>query len=136
MARFVYTKTYFNPPGQITEELYKKIRIQLDINSQLEIDPNPETFTKHFSSSFKTIGICIGLSIICGLIIGDAKEHVLVPVIGISMFIVLITIVYLILEGPSYATYVKAKRDYFDRMKYAIQNTSGYNDFVRVFYGR
>lgn len=136
MARISYNRTYFVKPGVISEELYKNLRIQLNANSNLEIDPNPETFTKHFNGSFKTIGICVGLILICGIIMGNSNEGPLVPIMGISVFIIIFTILYLILEGPSYATYIKDKKEYFDRMKYAIENTSNYREFVDAFYNR
>lgn len=110
MTKIKYTKTSFKKPSIISEEFYDDIKTRLIKNPRIEIDTNTETFNEHFSGYFKTIGICIGLSIICGLIIGNAKVHILIPIIGISMFTIIIMIVYLLIEGPFLCHLFKRKK--------------------------
>ena len=38
------------------------------------------------------------------------------------------------MEAPSYAKYKKKEREYFQRMKMAIEQTDDYDDFVNSFY--
>lgn len=132
MARIKYTKTYFNPPQKISEELYNNINSELKLNSNYVIDPNPITFSEHFSSNIKTIGISLFLAVLCFGIFEDGNP--MIGVGGISMIIFISSLIHLFLEGPSFATYIKQKEEYFTRMKYAIQNTNTYVDFVAAFY--
>ncbi len=137
MATIRYTKTHFIPPSQITEETYLSFRRELQKNLGFKIDPNPETFTEKFSGQLKTIGISGGLFVL-GLIIAGGnrggKTSIWNPIIGISIAVFIISILMLLLEGPSFATYIKQKEEYFERMEYAIKNTSSYYEFVNSFY--
>lgn len=58
----------------------------------------------------------------------------MITVGGISMVTSFFSGIYLLLEGPSYATYIKKKTEYFNRLEYAIKNTSSYYEFLRSFY--
>lgn len=55
-------------------------------------------------------------------------------VMGLSFFACFICGIMLLLEGPSFATSIKEREDYFDKMKYAIQNTSSYSAYVSSFH--
>ena len=132
MAVIRYTKTYFREPGLISEDTYNGIRGQLMRNPNAEVDPDPETFSQHFSGLLKTIGISFLLALFCFGIFKD--DSPMIAVGGISMLVSIVCLFYLLLEGPSYATYVKQKKEYFARMKFAIKNTSSYWEFVSVFY--
>lgn len=134
MGTIRYTKTYFNEPGRINEETYHTIKRELLRNPNFEIDPNNETFSQHFSGLLKTIGISFGLAIFCFGLFKDGNPMIAVG--GISMMTFFFSLIYLFLEGPSYATFVKKKTDYFSRMKYAIQNTNSYREFSLSFYGK
>ncbi|WP_291100420.1 MULTISPECIES: hypothetical protein [unclassified Empedobacter] len=137
MAKINYTKTYFTTPGRISEEMYNGFKSQLKLNPNYEIDPNPTTFSEHFKGKLLTIAISIGLFLLGLLITADNKgddSSIWNPVMGISILIAIISIIMLFLEGPSYATYVKEKKEYFSRMKYAIQNSNSYNEFISTFY--
>lgn len=132
MAVIQYTKTYFTEPGRISEETYNEIRGILVRNPNSEVDPNPETFSQRFSGILKTIGISFLIGLFC---VGVGKDNSLwVPVGAISFLTCFVFILLLLLEGPSYATYVKQKKEYFERMKYAIQNTSSYWEYATMFY--
>jgi hypothetical protein len=141
MPTVSYTKTSFREPGMISEETYNKIREQLKTNPDFKIDPEFETFSEHFKVSLTTIKICliIGvLTLLIGLIstshAGDFGDMMAIPC-GISFLIVLVCSLFVLLpEGPSYATYAKKHIEYFDRMKYAIKNSSSYSEFLRNFY--
>jgi hypothetical protein len=139
MATIRYTKTYFNKPNRINEEAYNAMKRELTRNANFEIDPNPETFSEHFSGSLKIIKIC-GIVIIACLFISfvlgiDKRGDYIAAPAGIGVFVIIFTGIHLLLEGPSFATYVKEKTEYFSRMKYAIQNTNSYREFSLSFYG-
>ena len=142
MATIRYTKTYFNEPGRINEDTFYSLKQQLSRNPNFEIDPNPETFSQHFSGALKVLKICGSIAAVCLLFglglskhAGDFWDNLAIPA-AICFLIIFFTGFQLLLEGPSYATYVKKKIDYFSRMKYAIQNTSSYREFCISFYGK
>ena len=143
MATIRYTTTYFNEPGSINEDSYNQLKRELLRNPNFEIDPNPETFSQHFSSALRVIKIC-GIAVIVGAFIalalsskpGDWADSLGATAAGIGSFIIIFAGIHLLLEGPSYATYVKKKTEYFSRMKYAIQATNSYSEFSKSFYGR
>src|SRR5437879_3548799 len=133
MPRVRYTKTYFKAPEIISESEYKRILKLFSTKPYANIDSASETFGKRFSGSFMTIGVCILLITVCGAIM-DGKDGFLVPIMGISMFVIVLTLVNLLLEGPSYSKYLAEKDAYFKRMKSTIQITSSYYEFIKVFY--
>jgi hypothetical protein len=141
MPTVTYTTTRFREPGIISEEMYNKAKEQLKMNPDFEIDPNFETFSQHFKVSLTTITICLIVGVLCLLIgltstshTGDFGDMLAIPC-GICFLIVIICSVFVLLpEGPSYATYAKKHEEYFDRMKYAIKNSSSYSEFISIFY--
>jgi len=130
MAKINYTKTYFSSPGRISEEVYNGFKSKLKSNPNYEIDPNPTTFSEHFKGNLLTIGI----SFIIMIVGFGAGEGITTAIGGFAMIAFIGMLINLFLEGPSYATYIKEKKEYFSRMKYAIQNTNSYNDFISTFY--
>jgi hypothetical protein len=141
MATIRYTKTFFNEPDRISEEDYNSMKRVLCHNPNFEIDPNPETFSEHFSDSLKTIKICgiiMGIGAFIGGVLSKGQDWALF--VGMTMTLILgitpimFTLYYLLLEGPSFATYLKKKKEYFSRMKYAILNTNSYREFSMTFY--
>jgi hypothetical protein len=135
MARTVtYTKTSFREPGIISASQYDKLRGLLLRNPNIDLDPNSESFTEHFKGLLIGIGITFIIPLLL-LSIFDAKEGIHIPIIYISIIICIFSILRLFMEAPSYATYVKKRNEYFSRMKYAIQNTSSYKEFLKAFYG-
>jgi len=138
MARIRYTKTFFKEPGQISEEAYLIIKEQLSKNPSFEIDPDPKTFSDEFGDQFKISGFLFGLAILVIIILNIADQTdsgwLAIPVFSIAIGIGMIVGVFL--EGPSFATYIKDKKNYFSRLKYAIQSTSTYNEFLIMFYSR
>lgn len=127
-----YEKTIFRMPSRISEETYNEIRAQLMRNPNYEVDPNPETFSEHFSGLLMTTGISFLLFAIGFLVFQD--DNPMVAVGGISMIVFFICLIYLFLEGPSFASYIKEKKQYYGRMKHTIQISSSYKEFVIRFY--
>lgn len=146
MATIRYTKTYFNKPKRINEEAYNVLKRELIRNPNFELDPNPETFSEHFSGELKFLKwsaiYLIFFVIIYDPLIEDNNldgtfiDWILaIPAIiaGLGSFFTFFQ--GLLLEGPSYATFLKEKSNYFSNMKYAIVNTNSYRDFCMTFYG-
>src|SRR5689334_8611492 len=113
MARIRYTKTYFREPGSISEDLYQAFKVSVRNNPNFEIDPVPETFSQHFDGLLKTIGIAFFVALFCFGIFEDGSPMIAIG--GFAMVACIFSIIYLFLEGPSYATYIKRKKEYFSR---------------------
>lgn len=129
MGRIRYTKTYFQNPSRISEEVYNELKKELSRNPNFEIAQG-ETFSEHFN--INRIAIALIASII---IFSIAKEGTIFFGIGMISFLIFFGSLFpLFLEGPSYATYIKTSNDYFSRMKYAIINSSNYSEFLSMFY--
>lgn len=137
MAIIRYTKTYFKEPPPISEQDYINIKRQLEYNPHLDLDSKTETFSEHFKDTFSIIKYSIAIAIIAGILVGITGVAFFGVVAGISGGVALFSgFVYLMLEGPSYATYLKKKQEYFSRLKYMIQSTSSYQEFIRIYYRR
>lgn len=128
-----YSTTSFREPDRISEQTYHAIKQLLKNSPHKNLDPEPETFTKHFGGSLKFIGISF-IVMLLGFGFGEGTPFMIIG--GISMIAWFISIFYLILEGPSYATYLKKKKEYFERLKYAIMNSTDYYSFINMFYHR
>ena len=132
MAIISYTKTNFREPARISENSYSQLRLKILRNPEMDIDPSPETFSQHFKGALMTILVSFFLFIFCFGVFKEGSPMIFIG--GISMCAFLFFSFMLLIEGPSYATYIKQKKEYFLRMKYAIQNTTSYYEFVNTFY--
>jgi len=129
MARIRYTKTFFQTPNRISEDIYYNLKQELSKNPNFEIAKG-ESFSEHFNVNI--IGLALLISIITFAV---AKEGTIFFGIGMISFLVFFgSLFHLFLEGPSYATYIKTSNEYFSRMKYAIINSSNYSEFISLFY--
>lgn len=132
MATVRYTKTYFNEPGRIDEKTFNTFKEELIRNPNFDIDKNLESFSDHFKSTLNVIGISFVIMII-GFSLG---EGITTAIGGFAMIAFLGATFNLFLEGRSYATYVKERKDYFDKMSYAISISKTYNEFIDIFYSK
>lgn len=132
MAKIQYRKYSFQSPARISEAQYLSIKQQLKVNPTIEVF-HTKSFTEHFKIQLWLISGCTILFFLF-LIIDIKDGNPLMVIMGLCPLIVAINIIYLFLEGPSYATYVKASEEYFERMRYAIINTNNYTEFLRIFY--
>lgn len=129
MARIHYTKTYFQTPNRISEEIYSGLKQELKNDPNFEIAKG-ETFSKHFNIHIIAIALIASI-----FIFSVAEEGTIFFGLGMISFLIFFGSLFpLFLEGPSYATYIKTSNDYFSRMKYAIINSADYNEFVKIFY--
>jgi hypothetical protein len=139
-----YTKTSFIAPDPISEEVYLQIKRKINSDPEFNIDPSPETFSEHFKSSLSFIkwglGYCFAWALVYSAFFEKniEKDSPVVIIFNIPAIVgglgSLIAIFNLLLEGPSFATYVKEKENYFNRLKYAIKNSKDYRDFATQFY--
>lgn len=139
-ARMTVTTTTFVEPNPISYELYQNIKTVVKSNPDIDISPKSESFSEHFSFELKFIRTCIILILIAGFIsfvlgIDNTVMNIIDGAIGfICLWGLVIMSIQLLSDGPSYATFLKNKKDYFDRMKYAIQCTNSYEEFTNIFY--
>ena len=141
MAWIQYTRTEFRKPQPIGEGEFYDLKRRLTSNPNFEIVPEGETFSEHFQGHFKMIGIGLVGGFISFMIGGAFDGTWVLPIFmiaGLFLFfgMGIMGIVHLFLEAPSYAKYKRKKRDYFQRMKTAIEQTDNYDDFVNSFYVR
>ena len=64
----------------------------------------------------------------------DAISISVAVITGIIGFMMLFLLMQLLLEGPSYATFLKKRNAYFEQMKIAIRNSEDYQNFYYDFY--
>jgi hypothetical protein len=140
MATVRYTKTYFNEPGRINEETFNSLKRELTRNPNFVIDPSLETFSQHFKGVLTAIKIAGGYFVLYLIIFGSKSDHDVPGVFNLLAGLSMLTIVFsgfnLLLEGRSYATYVKERKSYFDRMSYAISISNNYYEYIENFYGK
>lgn len=127
-----YEKTYFKKPPEINQETFFALKREFNNNPNYIIDKNPDSFSQHFQGHLIVICICLPLGFI-GFSMG---EGVTTAIGGFSMLAFLIALIRLLMEGPSYATYVKERKDYFDRMSYAVTVSENYLQFRQNFYNK
>jgi hypothetical protein len=146
MIKVKYTETKFKEPNKIDETSYWLIKRELQKNRDFEIDRNHETFSEHFSDDLKILKYGFGISIPVGIIflaLGDNHSFNDSPVY--TFFGVILTIIFfgsvmflfmgkIGLEGGSYATYLKTRKNYFDRMRNSIIESNSYSEFCSIFY--
>lgn len=137
MQKINYTTTKFVKPQLINDEEYFIIKNKLRRNHNFNIDSGSPRFIDHFNTEFKRIrylGIAFVLALILQTIFyGDADQGIFVPIIAISIFLILFQVIFLLLEGPSYATYLKKRQKYFLDLKESILKSSNYAEFVDDF---
>lgn len=139
-----YTVSKFSPPSRISEEQFLFYKQNLLANRNFKLDPNEETFSKHFSFSIKTLKISGPVFLICLIIsilppsITDFfnEKGILFPFLLISSFLFCCAMITnLFLEGPSYDEYLIQKKRYFSKLSNSIYHSLTYDDFLFDFYG-
>jgi hypothetical protein len=146
MARKItFTTTHFQRPKKISQEEYFQLKNILLVNSDYKFDKNTGTIKEKFKSEFKFLKYSFIYLILFALVLTifyngghDDKDDIFriiitIPAIigGIGSFFI---IFYLFLEAPSYATYLRDKRNYFESMKESIIKSQNYFDFCDSFY--
>jgi hypothetical protein len=132
MAKIEWERTEFLKPRKINEQTYLNLKKEFEINQNFEIFEKTKSFSEKFQTHF--VLIVISFIIISILLTLESKLIVLRLLIGIAFMTFFWSIIYLFLEGPSYATYVKKKTEYSDKMNYAIQNSRNYTEFCNMLY--
>jgi hypothetical protein len=131
MATIQYEKTYFCPPPTIDESTFLTLKNEFKRNSNYIIDQNLETFSEHF----KTRLIIIVISFFVMIIGFSLGEGITTAIGGFAMLTFFGVSFNLLLEGRSYATYVKDRKEYFNRMSYAITVSNSYREYLSIFNG-
>jgi hypothetical protein len=137
MVRIEYTKTYFKEPEQIDLDTYNYLLGALTLNRNFNISPKSETFIKHFKVHFIIIISSLGFQIIGGILVDNVYKDIpefLDYTLAFAFLAFLVTILLLLSEGPSYLKFLRKKKKYFSKMKYAIKNTNSYEEFIALFY--
>ena len=131
MPKIKYIKTSFRVPGMLTQLEYLKLKNQLSVNPSTQLDTNFESFFEHFKTMY--VFFTIGLISLLGVALFQGTF--MVAVFGLSSFIGCgVGLLGLVLEGPSYSTYLKDRKNYFERLKYFIVNSNSYSEFIEQSY--
>ena len=127
-----YQRTQFKRPFKINEETFVSLKNEFNENPSFHIDKKNETFSEHFSTKLIIIVVSF-IIMISGFSLG---EGITTAIGGFAMLTFLIVLIRLLLEGPSYASYVKERRSYFERMTYALKTSNTYSEYVDKFYDK
>jgi len=144
MAIIAYKKTLFTEPGKIPSSTYVYYKKLLSDNPHFELADPPPGFTSRFRRTFKHLSWMLPVTLVLSLTFGfffrpsihppDAISITLAVITGIIGFMALSLLVQVLLEGPSYATFLKKRNAYFEQMKIAIRNSEDYQNFYYDFY--
>jgi hypothetical protein len=127
MIKLNYEKISFVEPGKIDEKKFLNIKKELEKNPSYIIDKEYVSFYEKYKTNF--LYISIGIIVI---IIGEIFNLEYLGLIG--GFIIIMFIGELFLEGRSYATYIKKRKEYFDKMTYSITISKKYEEYISSFY--
>jgi hypothetical protein len=131
--RLRFTTTSFSRP-LVGREDYNEIRGILNHDPTAEIEPKSDTIAKHFSGHmdmFKYCGIGLLIGAIGTGIFGEPS--IFVAVSGLSMAGLMFTGLLFLVQAPSYASFKRKKATFFEELKFAILNTSSYEEFDLAF---
>ncbi len=143
MAIIVYKKTLFTEPGKIPSSTYVYFKKLLSEDPNFELADNPPDFTSRFRRTLKNLSWMLPVTLLLCLTFGffvrpsvhpDAISITLLVITGIIGFMTLGLLLQVLLEGPSYATFLKKRNAYFEQMKIAIRTSEDYQNFYYDFY--
>ncbi|MBC8033246.1 MAG: hypothetical protein H7Y03_03815 [Chitinophagaceae bacterium] len=145
MATIIYVKHHFKKPPTVTAEQYAEFKRQLALNPNAVIDPSHKiTFTRHYKKRLLWLLSGLLMAVITYFVFNAVyperpdsfmlNRFLLFSPVFIGGAIVFITVGGLLLEGPSFATYVMDRKRYFDRMANTIMNSADYPAFYNSFY--
>ncbi len=146
MAHIRYTRYEFHQPLDVTANQFLHLKQNLSANPGASLDPNfQKTFTSHFKKTLRGLAagvICFVVFLIIFNLVFTTKATqfewqrtvVLVPT-AIAAIIGGLALGRILLEGPSFASYVTERNDYFGRLKHAVLNSPDYPAFEKSFYG-
>ncbi len=143
--RIKYTTTHFQRPTRIDQQTYLLLKSTLLNNPDFNIDKSPGSFKENYKKEFKFLKYSFVYFVFFIIIltnfydgghdktIDPFRTFITIPAIiaGLGSFMIGID---LFLSGPSYANYLKDKRNYFESMKLSIIQSSDYADFCSSFY--
>lgn len=132
MGTIHYQKTHFSPPLKIDNQTFLALKNEFSRNSNYIIDKGLITFSENYKVNLLIIAISF-LVMIVGFSSGEGTPTVIG---GFAMMIFIGVSMNLLLEGGSYATYVKERKDYFNRMSYSITISDTYAEYLENFYGK
>lgn len=135
MFKIHYEKTFFNKPEEINEKNFLYFKNELKKNPNFSVDKDYTSFSEKYKNDF--IGILVSILVTTiGQIISDFTEVEFIQVIGalVGFTGMLILLPYYIgpifLEGRSYATYIKERNEYYNKMTYLIITSNTYEEYL------
>jgi hypothetical protein len=131
MARIEYTKTKFNRPRIPSEGEYIKLKELYFNNPNFKLFEENETFTEHFSQKFKLMGIGIVVALVC-FSIGETGSIILLFGL-IAIPVTAFSFISLILEGPTYASFLKDKENYEYNLRKSVLKSTSYENFAKMY---
>ena len=144
MIFIVYKRTQFTEPGKISSSTYIYFKKLLSENPNFELADNPPDFTSHFRRTLKNLSWMLLVTLLLCLTFGFFFRPAVHPPDAISISLLIITgiigattlglLLKVLLEGPSYATFLKKRNAYFEQMKIAIRTSEDYQNFYYDFY--
>jgi hypothetical protein len=144
MTAIAYRKTRFTPPEKIPEASFLHYKKLLQQDPDIPLTTETQRFTLHFRRTLKNLS---WMAPLCLLLIAtffmlfpdrttgpDPKRIVLFVIILIFCAMTLGLLLHVLLEGPSYATFLKDRAAYFYQMKIDIIKSPDHASFCNRFY--
>lgn len=126
MGTIHYTRTEFIKPWLVSEEEYRMMKSLIDKGVQ-SIDPSPQTFLNKFGNTLKWMVGLFGLAVFIFSVAEDGTWPIAIG--GFSMMGFLMLGISIMLEGPSYAMYVKKRTKYYQELFILIKDSNSYEEF-------
>lgn len=132
MATIQYTKTKFNKPRGLSQEEYNTVRNSYFSDINFTLFEKSETFTEHFNETIKYIKYGFFTGVIAMILI-NINETIgsIISLIAIPLFF--FSLLHLILEGPSYASFLKDKEEFELKLKEAVVSSRNYEEFKKMY---
>lgn len=145
MARITYVTYDFQPPRELNEMEYYRIKEELKRNPAFCFyDEAEDSITKKFYLRYWIYNALIMIVLwllskpLYELVEDTVLEAIWVIIAILGMLWFVVTVLWTISHIPtivSYVFYIKEKRQYFTRLRYCIENTSSYQKFRADMYG-
>jgi hypothetical protein len=144
MAVITYRRTHFTAPEKISEAAFYHYKRQLQQDPDTPLVSEAQRLTIYFRRRLINLSwmtpLCLLLIATYLLLFPDPAtepDPKRITLFVVALIIGMMTsglLLLLLLEGPSYATYLKDRAAYFHKMKIDIIQSSDYTSFCICFY--
>lgn len=117
----------------INRQQFEALKKVLTEDPAAIIEPKSKTFIEQFTLLFKILGGSILLGLISLIIIygfdADSIVGIFILLVVTSILAILKFLYLLIMEGATYANFLKRKESYYQSLRVAVMQSTSYEDF-------